>query len=146
MARKTENIATQEVRVPSQSEFLKLIKQFKDSQAELSEIKGRMGSTVEQGITNHDLHKDAFRVFMKYASKSDVQASNFMLHLTTYWEYGKLGEGGMFEEEEKKVAVEAVKKRGPGRPRKVVAVVEEPESIEGQGDARTREEELESVH
>jgi hypothetical protein len=73
-------------------DFTRLIKKLKKEETELTETKGRMGSAVATAIEKHNLHADALRVFRKYARKSPEAAAEFMLNLTAYFEYGKLGQ------------------------------------------------------
>lgn len=92
MAKKVEKSGTQSARIPAEAEFRRLMKKMKGFESELSETKGRMGSAVERAVADVNLHTDAMRVIRKYEKKNPAQAAEFMLHLTTYWEYMKLGE------------------------------------------------------
>ncbi len=82
---------TEEARLIGEADFKKLVRKLKSEESELSEVKGRMGSAVENAVAKHNLHADALRVFRKYEKKNPGQAAEFFLHLQTYWEYGALG-------------------------------------------------------
>ncbi len=88
----TSDSPTQEARLPGEKEFKRLLSKLKAAESEISQAKGEMGSAVEKAVATHNLHPDALRVFRKYAKKNPTQCAEFMLHLQTYWEYGKLGE------------------------------------------------------
>jgi hypothetical protein len=94
MAKRAEKepTATEESKMISQAAFDRLLKKVKSAETEMSESKGRMGSAVDQAITDHNLHKEAFRIIRKYLKKSPESQSEFIMHLDHLWDLAGLAE------------------------------------------------------
>lgn len=87
MAKPVKEVPVGDDGITTKKAFLKVFKQAQDADAEISEVKGELGSAVKAAHEDCNLHKDAFRIVRKFHKKNPDQRSAFWQAFAKYWDY-----------------------------------------------------------
>lgn len=100
--------SSEELVIISRSKLRALISELASHQAEMDEIRGTMGGTVNAAVKDHNVHKGALAIVRRLRKADPQKRAEFLFHFDRYRKHmGWDAQADLFREDEGGVEVEA---------------------------------------